>query len=260
MKTFGELLADMDGGDSIREKFSRETLEESVEALAKSYQNAEKAIHGSLKPPGADAGPDEWASFMKRVGAPEDGSYRVPEGLDEPTRDRALEVARNAVMTQRQFDAVVERMQAFDAEERQAAEGRKSKIRENYGQDFEEAKARALRAASFLKEQGQEIGDIESSGALFASLERLGATMSDDTQPLDTTPPSGKASDKDLRQAALKARTLMESGSLKPGSENYAQSHREYEESMRMLLDAGIQSAFDPRLMDEYDPMRKFFE
>ena len=113
MKTFGEMLAGLDGGDALVQKFGRETVEDSIAALAKSYQSAEQRVHGSVKPPGADASDEEWSSFMQKIGAPGSATeYQAPEGVDSSVAARAAEIASQAAMTQRQYERVVKQMDA----------------------------------------------------------------------------------------------------------------------------------------------------
>lgn len=261
MKTFGELLAGVDGGDALVQKFGRESLEESVSAMAKSYQSAEQRIHGTVKPPSAEASDEEWADFMHKVGAPQgQDEYKAPEGVDESVAKKAAAIAIEANMTQRQYDRLVSQLDMETKAEIEKQSSVKTQIQKTYGEEYGAAKARAMRAAAQLKEDGQEVSDIEANPALFAALEQYGATMADDTQPLDTTSPgnSSKPSEKEVIDAAEKAREIMDSGQMARGSENFAKANREYEQAMMVVLGAGFESAFDPRLMREYDPYLRY--
>ena len=260
MKTFGEMLAGLDGGDALVQKFGRETVEDSIAALAKSYQSAEQRVHGSVKPPGADASDEEWSSFMQKIGAPGSANeYQAPEGVDSSVAARAAEIASQAAMTQRQYERVVKQMDAETQARIEMQNKKKTELTESYGDVFGAAKARAMKAAAVLEEQGTKVEDVEANPQLFAALEQYGATMADDTQPLDTSIPGGnKPSQKELITAAETVRECLESGQMQKGSEKFGQANREYEKAMRIIIEAGYESAFDPRLMREFDPYLDF--
>jgi hypothetical protein len=171
---------------------------------------------------------------------------------------RARDIAHEAALTQSQFEHLAARLGGEMAELAQKARGAKEGIQKSYGDEYGTAKARALRAAETLRAQGTEVGDIEGNPALFQALERYGATMADDNSPLDTTPPdSGKVSELDVKQAAAKARAIMESGRMSRNSPDYGVAYREYEECMATVMGAGFDSAFDARLLDPFDPYRR---
>ena len=262
MKSFGELLAGVEGGDKLAQKFGRETVEDSIAAMAKSYQSAEQRVHGSVKPPAADASGEEWSAFMQKVGAPSSATdYSAPEGVDPKVAGRAAEIAAAAAMTQHQYERVVSQLDMDTKARIEMRDKQKSQLSESYGEGFGAAKARALKAAAVLEEQGTKVEDIEANPQLFAALEKYGATMADDTQPLDTGIPGGdKPSQKELIEAGEKARACLESGEMVRGSEKFGQTNRDYEEAMRVILAAGYDSAFDPRLMREWDPYLAFMD
>lgn len=144
-----------------------------VGSLAKSYVELEKHAGGSLKLPGADAKPEEWDAFYNKAGRPESPDKygvkrpQLPEGANWPdaTEKNFLETAHKLGLNPKQAQGlmdwfggdVAQNMQAMQ----QSFEAGQSKLKEEWGGDWDKNLSSAQRAAK------EFIGDDKEARAFF---------------------------------------------------------------------------------------------
>ena len=235
----------------------------SVEALAKSYNELHSQMGSTARVPKEGSTPEEWSSFYQKMGAPpEKGGYAIPEGTDSVTKGQ-LESLRNSAfdkgLTRDQWDSLVDNAITSISETKDSAakvldEARNRWAEESksrYGDDFEGKLARAQRTFQDMLEDDGEVKEIlDASGLgnhpkLLELFVQIGEKMSDDTAPTD----SGSGHTGSVGILARRGRELLKKGSVgNPGHPEYEADYTEYMQIQQKLLEEGYSGLTDPRL------------
>jgi len=152
-----------------------------------------EAAEGSVKVPGDDASAEEWDSFMRAVGKPENPDGYELSGADESTLSEFKTMAHEAGLTKKQASALFERYMKLATSQREAIQKRmveqkeqvETKLKEEWGKDYD-ANINAMQrfakkfgspeAAKAIAELG--IGNNETLIKMFVN---AGKALSNDT-------------------------------------------------------------------------------
>jgi len=232
---------------------------DSVEGLAKSYQELEKSMSGRIAIPSAEASGEELAAFYQKIGKPESvEGYGSPEGMEE-WASTAREIANAANLTKPQWDAFVKAQRT--ANEGQEGLAKKSleeghtHLQETYGSRYEEYLEVAKRGRDHLMNNAA-LSDMVNSLDLknpqaYELLREVGNLMADDSSP--NTGEAAVDPENEMREAAARIREILKGSEFAdrhhPENEKVTQ---EYYTLFAKLSEAGYSGATDPRLQPKY--------
>jgi len=251
------LPEEFEGRAALSDKF------DSVESLAKSYNELQSQLGASARVPQEGAPQEEWSSFYQKMGAPtEVEGYEIPNNADDVTKGQLSSLRDSAFskgVTKDQWDALVENAVGSIASTRESAmkvmEEAKDKwaeeAKQQYGEDFESKLARAQRTFQEVIADDEEVAQIlDSTGLgnhpkLLDLFVKIGERMSDDTTPTD----SGSGYSGNASALAMRGRELIKKGSVgNPDHPEYEKDYTEYMKIQQGLLEQGYAGITDPRL------------
>jgi len=251
----------LDNRDTLLEKF------ESVEDLAKSYQELSQKLGSGARVPTENSPKEDWDEFHSKMGVPSElDGYAQPEGHDE---DQLLgeirDVAHKNKVTLKQWEvlaqALVENREngamARATQKSEAIEGWKRTAARIYGEDLDKKSALAERALNHFVNQNEDLKAVmEETGmghhpAVMDFMVQLGEQMADDTTPDSET---GMASMGDsAAKLAERGRKLALMRSLRDSRDpEHEEVLKEFMEIQRKLDEAGYDGVTDPRLQSQW--------
>lgn len=226
----------------------------SVEDLARSYQELQRKMGSAIPAPTDDSSLD---AVFERLGAPKEATgYSIPEGVDPKLADQIAAFAAKAKLAPQQFERLAAEFQSKHAgdfaAQQKAREEAVEKLRGDYGDSLDEAKARAFRALKAMSPEEQAAID-PSDPTTFRLLEKLGALA-------PGAPVSGVAPNNTQQpvmefnpiKVAEEARRFLES---KAYSDRFHEAHREaveeYTKRVQLLASKGFDGVYDSRLLPD---------
>jgi hypothetical protein len=196
---YASLSAEADGDNPSHRDYVKGKNFKTIDDMAKSYREAEKALRdsGRVKIPGADAKPEEVAEFRKLLGVPDDAKgYAMPEitnadGNPVPLNDTLLagvfEDAHAEGMSKAPMDNLaakfVQRQLDMVADQDSQLQAAADAVVKSWGNQATEKLAAVDRAASALGLSRNEMLGMRSalgSEKLLLMMARLGEGMAED--------------------------------------------------------------------------------
>ena len=182
--------------DELKSEKSLESFK-GVDALAKSYVEAQKYIGGAVKLPKADAPAEEWEKVYARLGRPETPDkyeFKRPEVPENVTDDEEMEtafkgMAHKAGLSTRQAQQLLEQYNEMQVKRLQSFTGKMEEgvasLKKEWGTNFDKNIGVASRAVKELG--GDELtGLLNETGlgnhpVLIKFFSKLGEQMQEDT-------------------------------------------------------------------------------
>lgn len=248
---------DFEGRDSLSGKYN------SVEDLAKAYQNLATKLSSTARVPEESATGEEWDSFYSRMGRPETPhGYVMPDGEKEKAAlDPLTKVAHEAGLTKEQWEkmsgvAQKQLVRNHEAEQTsidKAREEWQDSAKRKYGETLDEKLAAAKRTLDNLNEQNPDIGSVLNKTGLVDHPAILDLMIQTGESEMDDTTPSGSISaaggDEDAMQMAIKIRQFVKKGSVTNSRHiDYEVDYPEFIKLQEKLLELGYEGATDERL------------
>ena len=250
MRLEEQLPEGFEGRDGILNKFS------DVEGLAKSYQELQRNMGGSIRLPSPESSQEEHNEFFQRLGTPESAEgYEVPEGMEE-WAESAKDVAFSANLTQDQWYSLME-AQSLSEETASSAhdeslESSSAAIKEHYGSDYEASLELAQVAINALSEDNPVLAEALKTAdlrdqATFELFGIVGGLLSDGSTP--ETMAHGETEETDDVDTAMRCRELMKSKAFTDKRDpEHEKIKTEYYKKFQALLQKGYEGVSDPRL------------
>ncbi len=226
---------------------------ENEEALARGYAALEAKLGTTIPAPNSA---EERAALLERLGAPKEASaYEAPLGVEESTIENLRTFAVAAKLTPEQFETMAKSEQKKVNEAAGASTEAVGRVRTEYGDQFDAAQARVVRALQHL---GDKAADYDASEpTTFRLLEQMGSALQGPGQAPGTTPQatpaSAGAAGPDAKKLARDARAVLSSEAYNSRFHEEHQIAKDtYAGILHQLLEQGYDGgAFDTRLEEK---------
>ena len=242
-----------EGAESLSGKF------DSVEQLAKSYQELERTMGSKVTLPSDTASAEDLDGFYQKLGKPDSAEgYTAPEGMEEWS-ESARAIALASHMTRDQWNlfakAQEEAMRGATKQAEQNLEEGHTRLQEKYGSSYEGHLETAKRGRDYLMQNEQlseTVGGLDlKDPAAYELLKTVGGLMADDQTPNTSETAQDESSEHKKMAARLKEIMLSPSWGNRKDPEHEKVS-QEYYSLFAQLTEAGYSGATDPRLQSGF--------
>lgn len=244
---------------------------ETIEALVKGLSDTKATLSSTVRAPGENAPPSDWASFWNKLGAPQtaDG-YKVPEGLQSDLRgilEKIRPAAHTQGVTQKQWEALASAAGEVSASSQSQLQSQinelrsswENQTREKFGAQADQKMAAGQRMLDrFLSENADAKALLEATGlsqhpAVMDLMVRASDAVGDDSAPAGGA--QGAPMSNTPTQLRDRAFEILSSEEFRnPSNPANAKTVVEFALVQRHLKDLGFDTHLDPRLQDQLDP------